>query len=63
MGECITCGREITRDEMGLSRKLINRGTSEFKCLPCLATYYRVSEQRLHELIAQYRAQGCTLFD
>ena len=60
---CITCGRELTRDEIGLSRKLINRGATEFKCAVCLSAYYRVSEQRLQELIAQYRAQGCTLFD
>jgi len=62
-GNCLTCGREITRDEIGLSKKLINRGTAEFKCTACLSAYYRVSEERLRELVAQYRAQGCTLFE
>ena len=60
---CIACGRELTRDEIGLSRKMINRGAAEFKCLACLSAYYRVTEQRLLERIAQLRAQGCTLFD
>jgi len=60
---CLTCGRELTRDEIALSKKIINRGAAEFKCAACLSAYYRISEQRLHELIAHYRAQGCTLFD
>jgi len=63
MWNCITCGRELTLDEIGLSKKLINRGATEFKCVACLSVYYQVSEQRLRELIAQYRAQGCTLFE
>jgi len=63
MGCCVTCGGELTRDEIGLSKKLINRGTTEYKCIACLSAYYQVSEERLHELIAQYRAQGCTLFE
>jgi len=63
MGNCITCGRELTLDEMGLSKKLINRGAAEHKCIACLSAYYQVGEQRLRELIEQYRAQGCKLFE
>ena len=63
MERCVTCGKELTRDEMALSKKLINRGAKRGKCLACLSAYYQLSEQRLHELIAHYRAQGCTLFD
>jgi len=63
MEKCLTCGRALTRDEIGLSKKLINRGATEYKCIACLSAYYQVSEQRLHELIEQYRAQGCVLFE
>ncbi|MDR2686812.1 MAG: hypothetical protein LBB75_03605 [Oscillospiraceae bacterium] len=63
MDRCVTCGRELTRDEAALSKKLINRGTDECKCAACLSAYYQIGEGRLRELIAQYRAQGCTLFE
>jgi predicted RNA-binding Zn-ribbon protein involved in translation (DUF1610 family) len=62
-GNCVTCGRELTSDEIGLSKKLINRGTTQFKCAACLAAYYQIRQERLRELIEQYRAQGCTLFE
>ena len=63
MENCLSCGCELTRDEIGLSKKLINRGATEYKCIACLSAYYQVSEQRLRELTEQYRAQGCTLFE
>jgi len=60
---CVICEEELTRDEMALSRKLINRGTTEFKCVACLAAYYQVTERQLRGRIAQLKAQGCTLFE
>jgi hypothetical protein len=63
MERCIVCGAALGYDEIGLSKKLINRGAAQFKCLACLAAYYQLSEHRLRQLAAQYRAQGCTLFD
>ncbi len=59
---CANCGRELTCDELGLSRKLINRATATFYCITCLAKDYRVTEDKLRELIERYRAGGCTLF-
>ena len=59
---CARCGRELTPDEMGLSRKLINRGTTVFFCLSCLAADFRLPEAELTEMIARFRAAGCMLF-
>ena len=59
---CARCGRELTPDEMGLSRKLINRGTQVFFCLTCLAEDFRLPEAELLEMIQRFRAGGCTLF-
>lgn len=59
---CARCGRTLTADETGLSRKLINRGTTVFFCLTCLSRDFRVSEQSLSEMIERFRASGCTLF-
>lgn len=62
MAQCMKCARELTSDEIGLHKKMINRGATEFMCLSCLARYYDCSEQLLLQKIEQFRAQGCTLF-
>ena len=59
---CACCGRELTPDEVGLSRKLINRGTQVFFCLGCLAEDFRLPEEELLEMIQRFREAGCTLF-
>ncbi len=60
---CAECGRgPLTRDETGLSRKLVNRGTEQAWCLTCLARRFRVTEQQLRELARAFRDNGCTLF-
>ncbi len=59
---CHTCGQPLTADEVGLSRKLVNRGTRVYWCLPCLAKDFRVSEEALRDMIERFRASGCTLF-
>ncbi len=62
MDKCIKCQRELTRDEIGLFKKLVNRGAQKFMCLSCMSEYFEVSEEALLKKIEQYRAMGCTLF-
>jgi DNA-directed RNA polymerase subunit RPC12/RpoP len=59
---CIACGKELTRDEIGLHKKLVNRGATEYKCKPCLAAFFRITEEQCDEMIAHFRETGCTLF-
>lgn len=59
---CARCGKELTRDETGLSRKLISRATTIFFCIDCLAAEYRISAAQLREMIEHFRQAGCTLF-
>lgn len=60
---CRECGAHITRDEVAVTKKLINRGATEFMCARCLAAYYQVDESAVRERMEYFRAQGCTLFD
>lgn len=60
---CETCSRELTRDEIALSKKLVNRGTTRFWCISCLAEHFQVTEADLEQKILDFRAMGCTLFD
>lgn len=62
MSKCLKCGKTLTFDEMGLYKKLINRGATEFTCKKCLAEYLRVTEETLDGKIEQFRRDGCTLF-
>lgn len=62
MPECITCGKAVTPDEMGATRKLINRGATEYLCIPCLAKRFEVTEALLHQKIEEWRSYGCMLF-
>jgi hypothetical protein len=62
MDTCKICGREVTRDEIGLTKKLINRGTTEFLCMTCLAKKFDMTETECRTLIDHFREAGCHLF-
>ena len=61
-GNCVKCGKALTQDEIGASRKFINKGTTEFFCLDCLAERFKVSRKLLEDKIEYLREHGCTLF-
>ncbi len=60
---CAVCGRELTKDEIAVTRKLINRGAKRFYCIDCLADYFEVRPDDIRERIAYFRSAGCVLFD
>ncbi len=62
MPECLDCGRSLTPDDIGATRKLINRASTEFRCISCLAKRFDVPEALLREKIEEWRSYGCTLF-
>jgi uncharacterized protein YlaI len=59
---CAFCGKKLTLDEVGLSRKLINRAATEFFCLACLSARFKTDEKTLLDMIERYRAAGCSMF-
>ena len=60
---CASCCRPLTKDEIALTRKLVNRGATVFFCLSCLAKHFEVPETVLHQKIHEFREMGCTLFE
>lgn len=60
---CIRCGAPLTNDEIGLTKKLINRGTTQFLCYECLAKHFQVTVALLKEKVEQFREMGCMLFE
>ena len=60
--KCVSCARPLSKDEIGLTKKLINRGCQDFYCMSCLAAHFQVEERVLVEKIAYFKSIGCTLF-
>ena len=60
---CYSCGKaELTKDEVGLTKKLIDKKADKFYCIACLAEYFDVTEQELIDKIEEFKDEGCTLF-
>lgn len=62
MADCKNCHRRLTGDEVGIHKRLVNRGAKEFLCKTCLAAYFGCTEAQIDEKIEYFRAMGCTLF-
>ena len=62
MAQCIACGKSLSGDEIGLHKKLVNRGATEFMCIECLSVRFSCPVPRLREKIEEFRAMGCMLF-
>lgn len=60
---CVRCGALLAKDDVAMTRKMINRGAETFYCLPCLADHFELTEAILREKIKEFKAMGCTLFD
>lgn len=62
MERCISCGRELTFNEIGAHKKFVNRASTSFLCKTCLAKKLDVSEDLIDRKIEGFKRQGCTLF-
>lgn len=62
MAKCVKCLREVIPDEMGLTKKLMGRGTEKYFCIDCLANELSSTPERLNELIERFKKEGCALF-
>ena len=60
--KCMQCGREVTPDEIGMTKKMVNRGATRFFCMDCLAQYHGIPVENLYVKLEQFREDGCTLF-
>ena len=61
--DCFVCGKkQLTKNEIGLNKKLLGRNIKRFQCLNCLAEYLEVAVDFLIEKINEFKEQGCKLF-
>lgn len=59
---CIDCGKNLSKDEVALSQKMLGREITEFYCIDCLAEYLECDRDDLEVKIQEFKEQGCTLF-
>lgn len=60
--QCYVCSKELSKNEIGLTKKLIDKKANKFYCLSCLAEYLEVTEEELLAKIEEFKEEGCTLF-
>ncbi len=59
---CAECGSSLTYNEIGATKRFINRSATEYFCFRCLAKKLGCSETLIMEKIRLFKKQGCTLF-
>ena len=59
---CMNCGAKLTRDDIGLHKKIVNRGATAFLCKKCLGEKFRMTEEDCDTLIAHFKEAGCSMF-
>ena len=59
---CRNCSRKLTADEIGIYKRMVNRGATDYLCASCMASYFRIEESMIYEKIEHFREMGCTLF-
>lgn len=52
----------LTKNEIGLTQKLIDKKSIHFYCIDCLADYLEVTTEELLDKIEEFKEEGCTLF-
>jgi hypothetical protein len=61
---CAYCDKEkLTKNEIGLNKKLIHPQIERMMCLRCVAEYLETTEDELKEMIERFKREGCSLFD
>lgn len=60
---CSSCGKpSLTKDEIGVCKKMLGKDTKVFFCLACFASYLDTTEDELLEKIEEFKEEGCKLF-
>ena len=61
---CISCGKtELSRNEIGINKKLLGDDISGFYCLDCFAEFLDVTPQDILDKIEEFKEEGCKLFE
>lgn len=61
---CVSCGKDaLSKNEIGINKKLLGEKIGNFYCLDCLAEYLGVEPQDILDKIEEFKEEGCKLFE
>ena len=64
MADCYICEKkDISKNEIGLTKKLIGKNSKNFFCISCLAEQLEVTAEELLDKIEEFKDEGCKLFE
>ena len=62
--ECVVCGKKNqNKNTMGINKKLLGKGITNFYCMDCLAEYLECTVDDLNDKIEEFKDEGCALFE
>lgn len=62
--ECVACGKKsLSKNEVGINKKLLGMKSENFYCLECLADFLEVEPQDILDKIEDFKHEGCKLFE
>lgn len=62
--QCYICKKTpLTKDEVGINKKLRGTNIKQFMCLNCLADYYECTVSDIEDKIKEFKNEGCKLFE
>ncbi len=59
---CCKCASPICKDEIAITKRLINRGATQCYCTACLAEAFGIHPEDIERSTRYYKEIGCTLF-
>ena len=60
---CSSCRKApLSKDEVGICKKLLGKTTKVFFCMDCLVSYLDTSVEDLLAKIEEFKEEGCKLF-
>lgn len=64
MVDCYICEKKnISKNEVGLTKKLMGKNSKHFYCISCLAEELEVTQEELLDKIEEFKDEGCKLFE
>jgi uncharacterized protein YlaI len=64
MINCYICEKkDISKNEIGLTKKLMGNNSKKFYCISCLAEQLEVTTEELKDKIEEFKNEGCKLFE
>lgn len=61
--KCCVCEAHLSKNEVGLNKKLMGEYTGKNFCLNCLAIHFDTTAEDLIEKIKDFKNEGCALFE